>query len=420
MIRDFSEEAKERLNREIYNVDKEAWSDITDKIGDLSMQIASWSGVLEIYGDLAGVKKYQKAIIDMKNMTRKELDEIFNDVYMEETRYCSYIARLKVKQNLLKQKIEVLNNSIHPDFSIDSKETIAKKMSLLNSKLEEVNGKIEEDYKKELEKATKKSALKAIKKSFHGIINSAVDIFTAPAKVIEGMITKQPGIIINAGWDLVNDVFDTGSGLVAIIMIPTSMILSYGYHDKNVMESGLTEIEEYLEVDGLAALFKKNSEDGGCDTKFYKSLYKAAENIDTVSKLYELKGDLQDYTNTSEKNMIKKSEMVDEYAKKYRKYQNMYKKYAEQGKIASNIKNMIEYFEMPVEQVVEEVFGTNDKSEIEEKIKEKLVKETKTGGIIFDGTEVVENIKETYKAMEVGGKKIIQMVIDSRESYLII
>lgn len=71
MTRDFTDETKKRLMKEIDDINKKTWSPVTDFIGDAFLYGGKWIGILSLENNLLSVESYQRNILDMTDMTKK-------------------------------------------------------------------------------------------------------------------------------------------------------------------------------------------------------------------------------------------------------------------------------------------------------------------------------------------------------------
>ena len=116
MKRDFSEEYKQKLLRMIQEVEDEKWFDITDWFGDRMLDFADWIGALDLYRSFQGADAYTKVILDKNNTSAGMIEQIFREVYEEDSQYAGRIngniaASIGQYQKLLMQMQGVINPS---------------------------------------------------------------------------------------------------------------------------------------------------------------------------------------------------------------------------------------------------------------------------------------------------------------------
>ncbi len=165
MIRDFTEETKERLLNQIDEVNGETWSAFTDGLGDIALTVGKWLGLLDLKDDMSNVESYQKAILDKTDMTKNELNQIFENVYAVDTDFKGAFSEINEKEELYNSKLDALIGLINPNFQIASAKEIMAAVSSYNEQLEAIDQKIAETYIAEMDWAAKQ-ALKDAGKNF--------------------------------------------------------------------------------------------------------------------------------------------------------------------------------------------------------------------------------------------------------------
>lgn len=80
MKRDFTVENENSLVEMVQKNENEKWSDFTDKIGDTLIGFGEQIGLLGLYKNIAGAKKYTKLILDKNNTSINEIHRIFDGV----------------------------------------------------------------------------------------------------------------------------------------------------------------------------------------------------------------------------------------------------------------------------------------------------------------------------------------------------
>lgn len=119
-MREFSEEAREKLYTIINDVNDEQWCEFTDWLGDSWGALQEWIGVLGIeeYGN--NVDKYHRIIIDKNNASKNEIDKIYTDVENVDISYKNIFGQLVETVNEQKAFIDNLAEAINPSKGISS------------------------------------------------------------------------------------------------------------------------------------------------------------------------------------------------------------------------------------------------------------------------------------------------------------
>lgn len=193
MIRDFTEATKERLLNEIDDINKSTWGFLTDAIGDAWLYANKCIGLLSLKDDMSNVESYQRNILDMTNMTKKKLEEIFDNVYGLDKQYGEEISDFSEHENVYNSKLEALAYMIQPNFSACDAETIRAVSKEYNDKLKNIDGKINKSLDKEQDWAAKRVALKSVKGLLGGGVKIVVDVFTLPVKMVKNIFTNNIG-----------------------------------------------------------------------------------------------------------------------------------------------------------------------------------------------------------------------------------
>ncbi len=95
MIRDFSEMAKNELNTQIDEVKPVGiWEEIMDSVCDLGLHLQSGMGFLRIENYVNDVKKYHRKILDKNNISKAQLEVIFQEIKEIDETYTSILAML--------------------------------------------------------------------------------------------------------------------------------------------------------------------------------------------------------------------------------------------------------------------------------------------------------------------------------------
>lgn len=95
MIRDFSEMARNELHTQIDEVTPDGmWEQVMDSVCDLGLNLQSRLGILSIANYVNDVKGYHKKILDKNNISKAQLDAIFQEIKEIDETYTSILEML--------------------------------------------------------------------------------------------------------------------------------------------------------------------------------------------------------------------------------------------------------------------------------------------------------------------------------------
>ena len=163
MIRDFTLETYNRLKEQIEQV---ATHGLFDKIGDvfndLYLYMNKWIGLLSLDDDMSNIKLYQKNVIDMTNMSKRDLKKIFERVSQDDEDFNhKYFGIMYSWQATYNDKLRILNSFINPNFQIADASKIKNSFNTLNRSLREYENTTAENYIAEMNWAAQESAKEA-------------------------------------------------------------------------------------------------------------------------------------------------------------------------------------------------------------------------------------------------------------------
>lgn len=397
MVRDFTEATKERLTKEIDDINKSTWSPVTDAIGDMFLYAGKWLGILSLKEDMSNVESYQRQVLDMTDMTKKELQQIFDDVYDLDKGFKEYFSKLNEHESVYNEKLKYLYSMIQPDFSICAAGTIKAGVGAFNEQLKAIAGKVNKDFETELDWAAKEAAWESAKGFVSGVIRGAVDILTLPVSMVKNIATGNPLGIFTDTWSLIDDVFAVGSNAVGLTVLGIGYGISAITGNNEQKNLAIQYAEAYGGATGLTDVLEAEEEING-ENKLIAGMKKVSELIDTASATVGLWGDAKGFfedpssmvdTKLGFKDKLgtlKKADMLEEYQKDYRKWQSLYRKMGKYTHYTTlkNISNGYEYLE-PIWDLKDDVetFAENEVKTVTEKVN----KWYKTFGDAYDTLE---------------------------------
>lgn len=357
MVRDFTEDTKERLSKEIDDINKKTWNPVTDFIGDLFLYGGKWIGILSLKDDMSNVESYQRSVLDMTDMTKKQLNDIFENVYAVDRDYKDKILDLVNREKYYNAKLQTLISAIQPDFHICDAQKIREMVSGYNAQLKIIDGKINKDFEAELDWAAKRAALEGVKGTVGGVLRVAVDVLTLPANMIMNMTTNNYGAIITDSWALIDDTFavagnlgglgalGVGCGIAVITGNKETKNYAISYGGAYTGASGLTDtLEAQKKVEGksgVTSLFLKASKTMDA-TSAALGLYSDAKGfLEEPSKMIDTNFGFTKYE------PLKKADMVEEYKDDYLHWQALYRHFYKDNHYAimKNISKGYDYLE---------------------------------------------------------------------------
>lgn len=368
MIRDFSEDRKEKLKKQIDEINSETLCWLTDGLGDLGTRFSKWIGLLDINNYMDNISAYHKKVLDMNDMTKKEIDQIFEDVYSVDSEYKEQFRDAGSGLDKWISKVHILRDQINPGFSITSAAGIRKSCKEINKEIEAVRKEMAEAYEKELAYSEKRAAMEAAKGFVTAFADGIGNVMSMPGKMISSVLSGNPAGIASATWDLVNSVFSVGQKGAAF----TAVILGIGIgslsgKNKNkVREKALEESESLNSRDGLTGEFESLSQSGTWEKKIYGGLAKGSGALDDMNSMYKVyEGAKELTTDTFKKENFTKDNIVHtigselgfetkitpddlerpKYMRKakWKRYNDMYKDFERDKNIYSNIHTVLDY-----------------------------------------------------------------------------
>lgn len=288
MIRDFTDETKERLLDQIDKINKENQSELTDAIGDALLYIGKWTGILSLNEDMSNVESYQKQVLDRTDMKKKDLKKIFNNVEGVDRETEKIFSEVQSKETLYLSKLDILIGMINPNFNISSADAIKSAVKNINKQLETADKKISETLNDEMSYAAETALKESAKNLFKGL------------KDILGGFKDVSGANPFGTVDMINGVFGIGSSLGSMINLGGYACCDFfnDLFDRDLSDSldrkttFIIDAQESSDNEGLKDVF----EDEGWDTladmmelvDIGKSCFDISESLDEL-----LEGDLK-------------------------------------------------------------------------------------------------------------------------------
>lgn len=332
MIRDFSLITKVRLIEEIDKIHKDDWCGFTDFFGDLFYRGGKMLEHLKLKDDMSNVEEYHRKVLDMTDMTKNELNSIFEEVYEIDKTYADQIRTICERFEIYNEKLIVLCNSINPNFTISSAGELRTSLKDLDLRIQAIDRGIDSTFAEELDWAAKKAA----KKSFWGFIGglgkTGFDVITLPCVLIKDVVTN-PSAVLSDTWDIVDDVFTVGGNMVGV----TALGIGFGFSSLDTRYEALKAGEAYSGAKGLTDVLEAEEEIYGKDT-VTDILITASKTVDTVTDTIDMVDTAKTFLESPEKmidykfgfsskmSTIKKADMLEEYQDNYRKYQSLYRR----------------------------------------------------------------------------------------------
>lgn len=349
MVRDFTEATKERLSNEIDDINKSTWNPVTDFIGDVFMYAGKWLGIISLDDDMSNVKSYQKRVLDMTDMTKKELKQIFDDVYDIDKEFKGYFEKLNTRESVYNEKLKYLYGIIQPNFTLPNVHQIRAQTGTYDVQLKAIDGKINKDFEKEVDWAAKQAALESAKGTVSGLFKAAVDIVCLPASMIKNIATGNFIGIATDTWSIIDDVFSVGGNLVGLAVIGIGYGIGAATNNSSIKDEAVKYSNAYGGATGLTDILEAEEEVNG-KSGLISGMKKISQTIDTASDAYSLFSDAKDFLEDPKKMMdfdfgfkeyspIKKADMLDKYQDDYRKWQSLYRNYVKDNHIIE-IKNI--------------------------------------------------------------------------------
>ena len=372
MVRDFTEATKQSLSGEIDDINKSSWSPVTDAIGDAVSYAGKWLGVISLKDDMSNVESYQRTVLDMTDMTKKELEQIFADIYDIDKEFKGKFAEIVENEIAYNDRLKFLFDLIKPNFSICSAATIRKDIGAYDEKLRATSNKTNATFEKEVDWAAKQAALEATKGTISSLFKAAVDIVCLPASMIKNLVTGNYIGVATDTWNIIDDVFAVGGNLAGLASLGIGYAIGGISGNTKVIHESVKYSDAYGGASGLTDVLKAEEEVFGADG-FTTGMRKVSETIDTASAAYGLFSDCKDFLESPEKMMdfdfgfkeyspIKKADMIEEYQDDYRKWQSLYRNYVKNNHVIElkNISNAKSFFDPVIDYTFGDTEALND------------------------------------------------------------
>ena len=226
MVREFTEEARNRLINQIGEIQTEDWWWFADVFQDMLLQIEKWLGILSLNDDVSNVEAYHKSILDMSDYKERDIQEIFTAVSNTEMYFVQELTKSEERLLVLKQALGQMADAIESGGSAQASIKFdAIQENLKNLKITEQTGESAElvDIDKKMEDMDSdellsfyKDALSALEKlsgeedrmgaTMIGMIAAMKKAITA---YMDGKITeKEIAGVIKGGLNLVSKGFE--------------------------------------------------------------------------------------------------------------------------------------------------------------------------------------------------------------------
>lgn len=351
MVRDFTQATKERLSNEIDDINKSTWSPVTDAIGDVLMYGGKWIGLISLNDDMSNVESYHRRVLDMTDTTKKELQQIFDDVYAVDREYKRHFEDLNERESVYNEKLKCLYERIKPNFTICDAQTIKALISDFDAKLKAIDSNINSNFEKELDWAAKQAAWESAKGAFSGILKGIVDIFTLPVSMVKNITTGNHLGIFTDTWAIIDDVFAVGSNLVGLASLGLGYTVSFITGNNEQKHMAIQYGEAYGGASGLTEALEADEKVNG-GGGLVSGMKWVSQKIDTASAAVGLwsdaKGFLDDPSSMIDPKLgfnfevvdgnivqgklktLKKADMLAEYQEDYRKWQALYRRFGKE------------------------------------------------------------------------------------------
>lgn len=400
MVRDFTEATKEKLLKQIDDINKSTWNPVSDFIGDAFLYGVKWIGLLSLYEDMSNVKSYHKIVLDMTDMTKKELNRIFEEVYAVDREFSKNISVLNEQENIYNSKMYKLSSMIKPGFSICDAKTIKSAVSEYNERLKAVNWKVNEIYEKELDWAAKQAVLNSAKGFVSNALNIVVDLVTLPVDMVKNIVTGRPDKIFTDTWSLINDVFAVGSNMVGIAALGIGYAASGITGNREMKHEAIKSSEAYGGAEGLTDVLDANEKVNGKSA--INTLMKKISQIADISSagiglVDDSKGFFEkpssmvvpDSGIKKELEPLKKKDIIDKYKDGYRYWQSLYRKLGTKAHYVfwNNISKIYKYLDSLWDMM-------QGRDVAVEGVKKDIAKSNKIYGSLCDAYETGEDIAD--------------------------
>lgn len=336
MVRDFTNATKERLSNEIDDINKKEWCPVTDAIGDALRWLGKWGGIIALNEDMSNVRSYQRHVLDMTDMTKKELHKIFEKVYALDTEYQGFFSKLNKCEREYQGKIKGMCSCIQPGFSICDAETIRNTLKPYNAKLKAINAKIDKDFEKEVGWAAERAALKAVPNMVASCAKLVINVCTMPARLCKNLVTNRSAIFTDT-WSLIDDVFAVGSTSAGLATLIIGTGIAAITNNKEIKNKAVTISEELSGAKGLTDYLEAEQKTFGKNNPSLSTVKRLSKGVDTASNAVGLYSDVKSFLKDPSKMVdgklgfetkleLKEEGMIEKYKDYYPQLQERYER----------------------------------------------------------------------------------------------
>lgn len=327
MIRDYSNDVYQRLMSEIDVIRTETINPVTDFMGDIAYHIGKFAHIIELKDNMKNVTDYQKAILDMDDITKEKLKKIFQTVEHLDNIYAKEIKMITERQYSYRDKLKVLTEQIKPGLHITEAKELKRICSQFNRKLEQYDKEINKVFEAELKKEEKRLLSDGTKKLGGSAIGTVVNIMSMPFKWTKALyvhgLSGLAGEAISDTWSLINSVFDFSTalgGMAGVGLI--SGLKKVKWANSVGREKGMQRMDKLIHGEGLSGGLEADDVPEGV-VKLSKKIDNIVDEIDTYNTLFD----------------FKKSKVITDKEKQFEKIKK-WANFKKEAEVASKIKKI--------------------------------------------------------------------------------
>lgn len=277
VTRDFSENRKSVLTAQVRAVNQDGQWCFFDEVGDIVSWFSARFGELQIENYLNRIDEYHKKIIDQKDITQKELEEIFRDVEHTDAEYRYEFASLNEGLERYRKSLLQMANMINPANRIFTSENLKKAAALVKTDIDAGSAKIEAVFNTELVYMQDEILKNALKEFTGDILSLGIDVMKFTVQVVK----KDPAGTVVSLWQTVNDTCallgDVGALAGGAVCVGATLFGVKGIN--KIKKKILEEAEEHQNIESIAEVFERAEQD---------DIAKIANGINAMADAYDL------------------------------------------------------------------------------------------------------------------------------------
>lgn len=281
MERDFTIAQLHNLYNQIEDVGSEWYDYALDTLGDLWITLMDVTNIVPLTFDKNNADEYFRKVLDQKNISCNELNDIFDSVMDLDTQYGSDLNDLNFVLSKMSSAINGLTYSINPDVNIFSSQAVLHFTSGAMSEMNHSMSVIENNYDEHMSVVLKTIA----KNGVVDFVKAAIDTLYTPLVEFSKCILSGDFVgALAAIYKTIDSFFTACQNLAAVVLIPIGLGMSAIFDNNRMAYKSMKISWDYENRDGLADEWRSHSSKDG---DFYDTLADLTESTGYVVDIYD-------------------------------------------------------------------------------------------------------------------------------------